>query len=393
MATTESGQPSSPLVLVCGEDDFSVKQRAREIFNAWCQQTCSMDQEMIDAAVSNSGDALKALNRLWNGLQSLPFFGGPKLLWFKDCSFLGDDRTAESQAVTENLAALAAELKKLDFAKTNVKLLISAGKVDKRKTFYKTIEKNGHLEVFNGLSLADRGWFSQAETWALNRIRSQHKEITDEALSRLVSDVGPNLRLLSQEIEKVVVFSGERNPIETRDIEAVVTRQKQAQAFALGEALGDRDLPRLLLALDDELWEIRTDSQRSEIGLLYGLISKIRVLLLLKEMIRKGWIKAQTDYARFKAQLDKLPADWMPSDKRINPQAMHPFVLFKALPQTARYSADELVAAMEQLLECNILLITTSTDPALVLQRALMAIVQRSADAAHPPSQAAPVRP
>ncbi|HOW66583.1 MAG TPA: DNA polymerase III subunit delta [Candidatus Paceibacterota bacterium] len=390
MATTESGQSDSPLVLLCGEDDFSVKQHAKALFSDWCRRTGSMDQEIIDAAVSNSGDALKTLNRLWNGLQSLPFFGGPKLLWFKDCSFLGDDRTAESQAVTENLAALAAELKKFDFA--GVRLLISAGKVDKRKTFYKTIEKIGRVELFSGLSISDRDWVAQAETWALKRIQSQEKDISDEALSRLVTDVGPNLRLLAQEIEKVVVFSGDRPRIEVSDIDAVVTRQKQAQAFALGEALGDRDLPRLLQALDDELWEIRTDSQRSEIGLLYGLIAKIRVLLLLKEMIRKGWIKAQSDYGRFKAQLEKIPVDWMPADKRINPQAMHPFVLFKALPQTARYSTDELIAAMERLLECNARLISTSTDPALVLQQALLAIVQRATDSAPPSRPASSVR-
>ena len=97
-----------------------------------------MDHETIDAAVGNSNEALKALGKLREALQTLPFFGGGKVVWLKDCSFLGDDRTSGSAAVTEALAELAAELKA--FRWDGVRLLVSAGKVYKRKTFYKTLE-------------------------------------------------------------------------------------------------------------------------------------------------------------------------------------------------------------------------------------------------------------
>ena len=42
-------------------------------------------------------------------------------------------------------------------------------------------------------------------------------------------------------------------------------------------------------------------SRKSEIGLLYGLIAKVRAMLLLKEMLREGWVKPEMDYNRFKA--------------------------------------------------------------------------------------------
>ena len=50
-----------PLVLVCGEDDFAVKQRAKQIYQQWAEELGGMDHEIIDAAVSHSGEALKAL--------------------------------------------------------------------------------------------------------------------------------------------------------------------------------------------------------------------------------------------------------------------------------------------------------------------------------------------
>src|SRR5271154_1974855 len=150
-------------------------------------------------------------------------------------------------------------------------------------------------------------------------IRDRKKEISEEALSELVNRVGPNARQLETEIEKLSLFIGDRKTIEFADVTAVCSQNKMAKAFALGDALGDRDLPRLLKRLDEELWEAKFDKGKSEIGLLYGLISKIRAMLLLKEMIREGWIKPTMDYNSFKAQLARVPVDKLPADKRFNP--------------------------------------------------------------------------
>src|SRR5882724_12421167 len=132
---------SPALALVCGDDEFAVKQRAKEIYLQWSEELGGMDHEIIDASVSNSGDALSAISKLREALQTLPFFGSGKVVWLRDCNFLGDERAASSQAVTETLGEIAQELK--DFAWGSVRLLISAGKVDKRKVFYKTVDKLG----------------------------------------------------------------------------------------------------------------------------------------------------------------------------------------------------------------------------------------------------------
>src|SRR5450631_2334577 len=122
---------ASSLTLVCGDDEFAVKVRAKQLYLQGCEELGGMDHEIIDASVSNGGDALVAIAKLREALQTLPFFGSGKVVWLRDCNFLGDDRTASSQAVTETLGELAQELK--DFPFNSVRLLISAGKVDKRK--------------------------------------------------------------------------------------------------------------------------------------------------------------------------------------------------------------------------------------------------------------------
>ncbi len=368
--TRDKEAPS--LVLVCGQDDFAVKRRAKEVFSAWVAELGGMDHEVIDASVTRSGEALNVLKRLREALQTLPFFGSAKVVWFQNCSFLGDERAAESQPVAQTLASLAQELK--DFDWRNVRLLISAGKVDKRKTLYKTIDKLGAVESFEGLSVNDKDWAAQAELAAEKALAARGKSASPEALAELVTLVGPNSAQLENEVEKVSLYVGKRGEITIEDVQAICTRNKSSRAFALGEALGDRDLPRLLRCLDEELWEVRLDPKRSEIGVLYGLISKIRSMLLLKELVREGWIQQSMDYSGFKAAMQRLPAEQLPSDPRFNPASLHPYVLHKALPQIRRYSTEELISAMDVLLRCNQALVSSGADESLLLQQALARI-------------------
>ena len=368
-------QTSSP-ALICGDDEFAVKQRAKQLYQQWCGEIGGMDHEIIEATVANSGEAMAAIARLREALQTLPFFGTGKVIWLRDCNFLGEERVASAQMVTGSLSDLAEELKAFAWSSNRgIRLLISAGKVDKRKTFFKTLDKIGSVESLAGWSADDRDWAERAEVTARTAVRDRKKEISDEAVAELVSRIGPHPRQLDNEIEKLCLFAGDRRQIEAGDVNAVCARNKTARAFALGDALGGRDLPRLLRRLDEELWEVKFDSKKSEIGLLYGLTGKVRAMLLLKEMLREGWIKPEMDYNRFKAQLQRVPADQLPGDRRFNPLALNPYVLFKALPQVKRYSESELVRAMDLLLRCNQRLVSSGLDETLVLQQTLVQIV------------------
>ena len=372
--TARSAQPAAaPVALIWGEDEFSVKQRARELYRQWGDELGGADTDLIDAMAANSGEALRALAKLREALQTLPFFSPAKIIWFQDCNFLGEDRTGGAQAVTEALTGLAKEWKTFDWSQ--VRLLISAGKVSRVRTFYKTLETFALVEGYAGWSLQDRDWAGQAEAWTARRCAALHKDITDEALAELVTAVGPHPRQLASELEKLALYVGDHPSIEVGDVTVLVSRQKQARAFALAEALGDRDLPRVFQALDEELWGTTGDTQKSEIGLLYGLIAKVRTLIFLQELLRLGWVKPERDYNRFKAHLAQLKPDAFPADRRFNPTAINPYVLYKALPQVRRFSQAELIQAMRALLDCNQRLVSSGLDRALILQQTLVRII------------------
>ena len=208
---------AAAVLLVCGEDEFAVKERAKQIYLTWTRELGGMDHEVLDASVANSGEALRVLTRLHEALQTLPFFGSAKVVWLKDCNFLGEERAAATQAVTDTLVDLAEQLKA--FPWDNVRLLVSAGKVDKRKVFYKTLETLGTVEILNGWSASDRDWTDQAEAWGRKALRARQKEIADDALAELITRVGPNARQLDHEIEKLSLYAADRDEIVRRHAE------------------------------------------------------------------------------------------------------------------------------------------------------------------------------
>lgn len=376
---------AKPLVLIGGTDDFAVTRRAREIFATWSQELGGMDHEVIEAAANSADQAVKAMGRLREALLTLPFFGGGKAVWFKDCNFLAEDAPGERKLgsaaeVQEGLRELVQLWEGFNWG--SVRLLISAGKVDRRKAFYKAIEKLGQVELYEALSAEDRDWEATAVELVQREAEARGKTLSDTVAGELVQAVGPNTAQLVSEVEKLCLYVGDRSRVERADIEAVVCRQKIARAFALGDALGERNLPLLLKRLDEELWVMQTERKRSEIGLIYGLISKLRAMLMAKILVEEGWLRPRMSFAEVKAQMAKWPEERLSRDKKFSPLGMNPYVLFRALEHSSRYTIMELVRGLEILLEANVKMVTSGQEEALILQQALTRLVGANATAA-----------
>jgi len=364
--------PGNPFLAFChGEDDLAVKQRARSLFDQWSKELGGMDHEIIDGHAGTASEAFKSINRLREALMTLPFFGGGKAIWWQGCSFLGDDRTASAESVVQACAELGGELSKFPWG--NVRLVISAGKADKRRSFFKALTKAGVVEEFTAWA-DDPRWADRAGHAAEVGLKARGKEIAHDALSALTASIGPNPRQLESEVEKLSLFVGDRTRIQIDDVEAIVTRNKQARAFALGEAFGERNLPKLLRRLDEEMWEMQFDKAKTEFGLLALLIMKVRGMLIISELLRLKYLRPDTTPQNCSAQVQRIPPEKLPEDKRYNPIGFHPYVVAKTVEHCRNYTQPELVRAMEVLLRCNRKLVGSQLETKLVLQQALVEI-------------------
>ena len=374
MPASKTKLPAEPLCLVFGDEDFLVRDRASQVYEGWCAEAGGEDHQIIDGTVRNAAEALEALAKLNEAVQTLPFFGGAKVVWLRGANFLGDERTASSRDVTDRLNGLAKGWETFDWQ--GVRVLISCGKVDKRKAFFKSAKKIAAVE---DLSIADKERGSRAALIVRQRLAELGKKIAPHVADELILLAGSDLQQLHTEADKLAAYVGEREEVMRQDVHEIATRTRQAQGFALADALGERNLPKLLRVLDEELWVVKLDAKKSPIALLYGLITKVRTMIFLKEMLRLKWIRAGGGYQQFKSQLEAIQDDRLPDERKFNPKAMHPYMLFNALGHARQYSEGELTRAMDILLRCNRQLVSSSTDDTLILQQALVQIVNKAA--------------
>lgn len=197
----EQGKPQH--CMVGGGDEPEVSRRAKEIFAEWAPED-PLNAEKVDGRVDTIEGARQAIAKAREGLETLSFLGGRKLVWLADCTFLGDNVTGRNEGVLESLASLIELLGKLP--PSEAQLLISAPGVDKRRSFFRQFEKLGKVEVFDPPDLRrgrDRGdWMDEIS----ERLRRAGLTAGPGAVELLMEVVGWDGRALEKEIEKVRLY-------------------------------------------------------------------------------------------------------------------------------------------------------------------------------------------
>src|SRR5438132_5151382 len=138
---------AAKIYAVVGSDDVEVKHTAMELAEKLKPADAGdFGLETIDGAADNADQAAARIRSTIEALQTLPFFGGEKLVWLKNANFLGDDQKARSAAVQAALAELTETIN--SGLGSEIIFLITAIDVDKRRSFYKTLAKRAELQSF-----------------------------------------------------------------------------------------------------------------------------------------------------------------------------------------------------------------------------------------------------
>lgn len=361
------------LHLVCGSEEYLVKENARRLVKELSPKGgADFAVEIVDGTVTRADEAVKAIYRVLEAVNTLGFFSSEKLIWLKDANFFGTDKTSDAAIVKEAAGELAEVVKK--GLPAGVKLVVSAGEMDKRRAFYLACNKLGEVVVFDAIDpTKDRDWEGKVTDFITAHARALGKSVGRPAVAQLIELNGANLRQIETELEKIAAYVGDRAAIEAADVRAVGSASREAIAWDLNDAVGQRDLGKALRLLDRLLFQ-----GEEVIGLLFAIASRVRQLLILRELVDRKLLRPGGEYMQLKGQLDRLPAsvrDEMPTDRKLNPLLQHPFPVFKTLQQTANFTRPQLIRAMEWLLETNQQLVTSSVPDRLALEELLARII------------------
>jgi DNA polymerase-3 subunit delta len=180
---------------------------------------------------------------------------------------------------------------------------------------------------------------SELPAWIERRARSKGGTISHEAVMALAVLVGNDLRLLDQEIEKLLLYANGRQ-VNSEDVQALVSQAREASIFDLVDCVGRRQTDRALNLLHRLL-----DEGEAPLYLLAMLARQIRILIQVSELRAKGLSQPEI--------VDRLQ--------------LHPYVVEKSLAQASNFDMAQLEAAHQRLTNTDWAIKTGRLDQVLAL--------------------------
>jgi DNA polymerase III subunit delta len=121
----------------------------------------------------------------------------------------------------------------------------------------------------------------EAVRWVTEYCASRSVKIEADGARELVDALGGDMMMISNEIEKLMLYAGERKRIALGDVETMVLAAKQRSLYELTDAISSKDRVRALQVLDAIL--ASGDGEDAAIGHIYMLAKTFRQMLVILE--------------------------------------------------------------------------------------------------------------
>jgi len=294
---------SPAFIFVCGADDYLVNRAGKERFDALVAeaQADEFAREVVSGFAGKVDEVEQAVNRFRDAVQTVPMFGGKRVVWLKDVSFLADNVTGRAEGTLKQVEALQEILAALNPA--DVAVLVTAAPVDRRRSFPKWCEARGDFTLVGG---DGEGAAEALGGVLLAEARALGASFGPGALELLLTKVGPNTRLLIEEVRKLASFAGDGAAIEEAHVAELSPNVAEGDFFEAADRFFAGDLDGTLRALQRHFF---TGGDARPV--LAALQNRNRLLLQARVLIDAGdlrmpgnfgfdkaaWARAQATYA------------------------------------------------------------------------------------------------
>jgi DNA polymerase III subunit delta len=236
--------PAKTFTFICGSDDFLVGRLGTERYAALAAEVPDeFSREVLSGFAGNVGEVESAVNRFRDSVQTVSMFGGRRVVWLKDVNFLADSVTGRAEStlkLVEDLQQILASINPADTA-----VLITAAPVDRRRAFPKWCEKNADFTLVGGEG-------DGAEALAgvvLAEAQRLGATFAPGAIELLLAKIGPNTRLLVEEVHKLATYAGDGVAIAEEHVAELTPNVAEGDFFEAAEAFFSGDLKWTLAAL------------------------------------------------------------------------------------------------------------------------------------------------
>jgi DNA polymerase-3 subunit delta len=191
--------------------------------------------------------------------------------------------------------------------------------------------------------------------WLTQRSKAKGGTLSPEALDMLATTGDADLRLLDQEIEKLITYAGER-PVSGGDVQKLVHAARSVDVFAMVDALGQRNGRRAI----EQFHALVADGEPPA-RLLFMISRQFRMILQAKDLSERR----------------------APISDVMKTLGAPRFVAEKALNQSRQFSTPQLDAVYRRLLETDQSIKTGQSDPLLAVDTLIAEIASRAGRSGH----------
>jgi len=320
-----------PVYLWYGEETFLIRQ-ARELLKQKVLPPGLLDFN-LDLVDGKKASPAKIVELCLN----LPVMAPKRLVFVEEAPWFGRKaRGGETEAKeAPKDGEVQALLDYLDDPNPECVLVFVAGSaVDQRLKLVKKIKATGQVVEFKPL----KGM--EINRWAENILASRGLKASRSALDYLGALVGSDLGALTSEIDKIATYLEPGQELTPEVVLKLVPKTAETVIFDVADALAGKDVSTALELARDML-----ASGEPPVRLAFMIARQYRLMIAAKSLGEPG-MKRQVLAERM---------------------GVHPFVAEKALMQSKKYSFEELLKALEILLNLDASL-KSGPDPVKALE-------------------------
>jgi DNA polymerase-3 subunit delta len=280
-------------------------------------------------------------------------------------------------------------------------IITTSAKVPKNLKLYKTIRDHGIIvdcHVPLGGRRADKVAQQNVLQHTLETLLAKSgKQLAGGLFDKLCRLTGFDLRTFTQNVEKLIAYTGQRQEITGQDIDHVLRSTKSDPVYEFTNAVADRNgaqALQLMNALLRDKWH--------PLQILSALANQIRKLLMAKDFAQSEsgriW-SSGISYHQFQHQvlpmiqahddqIQRRIEQWQASndaktlsgvkksaaEMRIAPNPKNPYPVYQTFVKSERFTHRSLVAALVRLNQADLMLKSSGRDAALVLKSLVLEI-------------------
>ena len=200
------------------------------------------------------------VNALIDQAETMPFFADKRLIVIENSGFLKQG----GEELSEYLK---------DIPESTYFVIVEA-EADKRSKLFKICKDKGVAAEM--LAQDDRS----LKIWIAKKLNAANKKMTEKDAEALLDTVGVDMVNLSNEIEKLISYTGDREVVTASDIENICVKQISSHIFDMIEAIGNRQQQRAL-----ELYYELLSLKEPPFRILALIARQFNLLLQTKELM------------------------------------------------------------------------------------------------------------